>query len=66
MPEAVLILSNIGEPRETFCHDCGQLRLWLKREEPAACGNCASHNIEVGLVGSDYLGKLRDEWIKGK
>ncbi len=27
-----------GTPQETYCHACGQLRLWCRPERPAACG----------------------------
>ncbi len=48
-----------SEPCETFCHACGQLRLWCKTERPTACGNCGSVHIEVDAVGSERLTSLR-------
>jgi hypothetical protein len=47
---------------ETFCHSCGQLRLWLRPEPPKACGNCGSTNIEIGEIDSERLTRLKEEY----
>lgn len=59
----VLYIVNTGS-KETFCHDCGQLRLWLKGETPTCCGNCKSNNIIVGELNSDELTKAKEEWLE--
>lgn len=47
---------------ETFCHACGQLRLWLHPEKPTICGNCGSTAIEVDKRNSERLEKLREQY----
>lgn len=47
---------------ETFCEVCGQLRLWLKREFPDACGNCGAPEPLVGGVGGWVLPLAREQW----
>ena len=59
-PNAELGL-NSNSACETFCHTCGQLRLWLKPKDPTACGNCGSNNIDIDNVNSERLRKLREE-----
>jgi hypothetical protein len=49
---------------ETFCHACGQFRLWLKPEDPTACGNCGSTRIDIDDINSERLEKLREEYKK--
>lgn len=61
MPPTVVLIGQ-QTPKETFCYDCGQLRLWLKEEEPKACGYCKSKNIIVGELNSAELTKARNEW----
>ena len=47
------------EPKEYYCHDCKQLRLWLRNEALERCGNCNSINITIDTVNSEKLSKLR-------
>ena len=63
MPTELLIVQT-KHACETFCHKCGQLRLWLKPEKPIACGNCGSDNIEVDDVNSARLEALRDNYSR--
>jgi hypothetical protein len=55
----VIVLEDAVKPCETYCHACKQLRLWAKRERPAACGNCGSASIEVDVVGSEHFSRLK-------
>lgn len=52
-----------GQSCETFCQDCGQLRLWGKPEKPEGCGNCGSAKIAVGPLLGQELPKLREAWL---
>lgn len=54
------VQADMRGPCETYCYACKQLRLWLKPEEPSACGNCKSSNIEVDKLGSEKLTRLRE------
>lgn len=58
--EPAVVVKVKGEPCETFCHCCRQLRLWLRPERPTACGNCGGA-IEIGPVGGERLKKLRND-----
>ena len=45
---------------EYYCKSCRSLRLYARTDgKPTVCGNCNSHDIEVDVVGSDRLWKLR-------
>lgn len=57
VPTEFIFVSNV--PCETYCHSCGQLRLWCKSEKPVMCGNCGAVTIEVDTVGSERFSKLR-------
>ena len=47
---------------ETFCDDCGQLRLWVRREYPKTCGACGARDPLVGGIGSRLLTMAREQW----
>lgn len=59
----IALLEN-ADPCETFCENCGQLRLWLRPEAPERCGHCGSAAIIIGKLGSEGMLKRRDEWRK--
>lgn len=62
----VLVTPVYDTTCETFCHDCGQLRLWARPDPVKACGNCGSARIETGLIGCEWLDGLRAEWRKAR
>jgi hypothetical protein len=49
---------------ETFCDDCGQLRLWVRREYPKSCGACGAPDPLVGGVGSRVLTMAKAQWVQ--
>lgn len=63
MTEILIIKSNEHDC-EVFCHDCGQLRLWLKGVKVEACGNCGSTKIETDKLNSERLGTLRANYSR--
>ena len=57
---AVLTHELLVNSWEYFCHGCGQLRLWLRSENPpTGCTHCGSEAIECERPGSERLGALR-------
>jgi len=60
MADIELVFVTTDQDFDTYCYDCGQLRLnILRKGKPTECGNCKSKNIEVGPVGDPRLLKLR-------
>jgi hypothetical protein len=57
-----VLLRIPADSKETFCHDCGQLRLCLTTNNPTNCGNCQSSNILVGSLNSSELTEARAKW----
>lgn len=47
---------------ETFCEKCGQLRLWVRKEYPLACGSCGEPHPLVGGINSRVLKMAREQW----
>ena len=37
---------------EYVCHECGQLRLWMRGEPFDGCGNCGSMDVTRGAPGT--------------
>lgn len=63
MPDILIIEKSVHDC-ETFCHDCGQLRLWLKGVKAEACAGCGSKNIETDVINGTRLPLLREQYSK--
>lgn len=64
MSNAILIVTSNEHDCEYFCHNCGQLRLWLKGTKVTNCTACGSANIETDKLNSERLSVLRANYSK--